>query len=527
MQTEILQVNLLSLMEAPYNPRRRFSDAGMEELTASVERHGVLVPLLVRAVSLADCPEREGYGYYEIIAGARRFRAAQAAMLESVPVRVLELSDDEALELAILENLTREDVHPMDEAAGFQALLQRPGYDVAAVAARVSKSESYVYQRLQLLKLIPIAQEAFLADRIHAGHALLISRLQPKDQEEALERAYDRYGNERVLVGVRQLAAWIQSNIYLDLHSAPFKKDDETLLPAAGSCVACPKRSGYAPALFADIHKADTCTDPTCFQAKIQAHIKVTQRNARAAGEDLLMVSTTWSRPYNQKAKKDDPIYRTSWKPVEKKKDRCSFTRQALVVDGTHDIGRILQVCADPACKKHHGNSSTRQQRDPEEIAKEKKEQARRELEIKIRTGVMDAILATIRTDYCSREEWAFILSAVVDLMSNDSARILCRRHDLKPGEDNDYPRWRTIAANWVKGIPTIVELRSLAMEIALLPLTMVGYHERYDDRPDPLLKAADMFSVDVQHVEDTIKIGAAVQAKHAKAKTTKKRKAK
>lgn len=523
----ILPVSLDRLVEAPYNPRRRFSDSGMEEMTASVLRHGVLVPLLVRAIMVTDDTGLPPVGYYEIIAGARRFRAAKAAGLPSVPVRVLELTDDEALELAILENLTREDVHPMDEAAGFQALLQRPGYDVAAVAARVSKSESYVYQRLQLLKLIPIAQESFLADRIHAGHALLISRLQPKDQEEALERTYDRYGHERVLVGVRQLAAWIQSNIYLDLSAAPFDTAHEELLPAAGSCVACPKRSGYAPALFADIHKADTCTDPTCYQEKIKAHIKVTQRNARAGGEDLLEVSTEWSRPYSQKAKKTDPIYMSAFKVIHKKAERCSFTKKALVVDGTHDIGRILQVCADPACKKHHGNASTRQQRDPEDLAKEKKEQARRELEIKIRTGVMDAILATIRTDYCSREEWAFILSSVVDLMSNDAARILCRRHDLKPGEDNDYPRWRTIAANWVKGIPTIVELRSLAVEIALLPLTMVGYHDRYDDRPDPLLKAADMFSVDVQHVEDTIKIGAAVQAKHAKAKTTKKRKAK
>ncbi len=191
------------IVESSTNPRRRFSEQGMLDLTESVRKHGVLVPLLVRPVnghldsqsrtSLAirgtECPS------YEIIAGARRFRAAKAAELGEIPVRVKEISDTEALELQILENLQREDVHPLEEALGYQALMERAGYEVAAIAAKVAKSESYVYQRLKLAELIEPAKDAFLEDRITAGHAILIARLQAADQEKALEACFqDRWG---------------------------------------------------------------------------------------------------------------------------------------------------------------------------------------------------------------------------------------------------------------------------------------------------------------------------------------------
>jgi ParB family transcriptional regulator, chromosome partitioning protein len=126
------------------------------------------------------------------------------------------------------------------------------------------KSEAYIYGRLKLADLIPPVAEAFLKDEITIGHALLIAKLQASQQQEAFAAAFrgmwTSEGNSQVLIPVRELAAWIESNILLQLASVPFDKQDETLVPAAGSCVNCPKRTGFNKLLFADVRK-DSCTE--------------------------------------------------------------------------------------------------------------------------------------------------------------------------------------------------------------------------------------------------------------------------
>ena len=135
-------------------------------------------------------------------------------------------------------------------------------YNIANIAARAGKSEAYVYGRLKLADLIPPVAEAFLKDKITIGHALLIAKLQASQQQEAFAAAFRSMwtseGNTQVLIPVRELGAWIESNILLQLASVPFDKQDETLVPAAGSCVNCPKRTGFNKFLFADVRK-DSC----------------------------------------------------------------------------------------------------------------------------------------------------------------------------------------------------------------------------------------------------------------------------
>jgi ParB/RepB/Spo0J family partition protein len=113
-------------------------------------------------------PNSEGF---EIVAGARRFRAAQLAELFAIPARIVELTDAQALEWALVENACRVDVHPYEEAEGFQRLLAIPGYDVAALVEKSGKSASHIYARLSLLQLIPEVAEAFTQERITASHA--------------------------------------------------------------------------------------------------------------------------------------------------------------------------------------------------------------------------------------------------------------------------------------------------------------------------------------------------------------------
>ena len=253
---EYRSVPITALAESATNPRKRFDAKSLEELAASFKTQGILAPLLVRELEESK---------YEVVAGARRLRAAKLAELEKLPVRVVKLTDAEAIEAQCVENLQREDIHPLEEALGFKSLLElgEPAYTIATIASRAGKSEAYVYGRIRLADLIPPVAEAFLKDQITIGHALLIAKLPASQQQEAFAAAFrgqwTSEGNTQVLIPVRELAAWIESNILLQLASAPFDKQDETLVPEAGSCANCPKRTGFNKLLFPDVRK-DSCT---------------------------------------------------------------------------------------------------------------------------------------------------------------------------------------------------------------------------------------------------------------------------
>ncbi|SNT11782.1 chromosome partitioning protein, ParB family [Granulicella rosea] len=152
------------------------------------------------------------------------------------------------------------DVHPYEEAQGFQRLLDLPGYDVAALVAKSSKSASHIYARLSLLQLIPEVAQAFVEERITASHANLIARLPQEHQADAFENCWrkDWQDKEAHLLPAKHLSAWIQANLYLNLAEAPFDREDPTLKPEAGACVTCPRRSGFNTSLFADV-QGDQC----------------------------------------------------------------------------------------------------------------------------------------------------------------------------------------------------------------------------------------------------------------------------
>ncbi len=200
---EYRNIPIATLVESPTNPRKRFDERTLGELAASFKTQGVLEPLLVRPLEATK---------YEVVIGARRLKAARLAELESVPVRVVKLSDAEAIEAQVVENLQREDIHPLEESLGFKALMQlgEPTYTIASIAARAGKSEAYVQGRIKLADLIPPVAEAFLQDKIAIGHALLIAKLPDSQQQEAFNAAFrgmwTTEGNQQVLIPVRELA---------------------------------------------------------------------------------------------------------------------------------------------------------------------------------------------------------------------------------------------------------------------------------------------------------------------------------
>ena len=157
-------------------PRKRFDDESLQELADSISQHGIIQPLTVRKLSS---------GYYQIIAGERRWRAARLAGLQEVPVIVIEADDRKAAELAMIENLQREDLNPMEETAGFQSLIESYHMTQEEAAQRVGKSRSAVTNALRLLGLTPSVRKLVEEGKLSAGHARALVPLSPSLQESA------------------------------------------------------------------------------------------------------------------------------------------------------------------------------------------------------------------------------------------------------------------------------------------------------------------------------------------------------
>lgn len=159
-------------------PRKHFDEASLAELAESIREHGIIQPLTVRKLSS---------GYYQIIAGERRWRAARLAGLQEVPVIVIEADDRKAAELAMIENLQREDLNPMEEAAGFQSLIETYHMTQEEAARRVGKSRSAVTNALRLLGLAPSVRKLVEEGKLSAGHARALLPLPASVQERAAE----------------------------------------------------------------------------------------------------------------------------------------------------------------------------------------------------------------------------------------------------------------------------------------------------------------------------------------------------
>lgn len=171
-----LSLSISQVETCSSQPRKRFDDESLQELADSISQHGIIQPLTVRKLSS---------GYYQIIAGERRWRAARLAGLQEVPVIVIEADDRKAAELAMIENLQREDLNPMEEAAGFQSLIESYHMTQEEAAQRVGKSRSAVTNALRLLGLTPSVRKLVEEGKLSAGHARALVPLSPSLQESA------------------------------------------------------------------------------------------------------------------------------------------------------------------------------------------------------------------------------------------------------------------------------------------------------------------------------------------------------
>lgn len=180
------------LRSGPSQPRTEFPEDSLKELADSIRAGGVIQPIIAR-------PDPDNAGEYRIVAGERRWRAAQLAMLREVPVVVRELSDEQCLEISIVENIQREDLNPLDEARGYKSLMDRFGHTQEKISQTLGKSRSHVANTLRLLSLPDDVQKFLLEGQLTAGHA---RALVPAKDPAALARTVVRHG-----MSVRQTEA--------------------------------------------------------------------------------------------------------------------------------------------------------------------------------------------------------------------------------------------------------------------------------------------------------------------------------
>src|SRR5437660_11491416 len=385
----LLEIPLDRISESKRNPRTQFDERRLAELADDIKQHGVLEPVLVRPFTNGKA------GTYELVFGSRRYRASKLAKRETIPATVRELTDAECRELQLVENVQRADTHELDEGQGYANLLSlQPSNTVETIAAKVAKSPAYVNGRLQLLKLIDEAQQAFRAAKLNYSHAFEIARLQAKDQQRAMQECFPQHRNAAAVlkdqkaeaVTVRQLRGWIEREVLLDLTNAPFDANDETLLPSAGSCVQCPKRTGSNPLLFADVQRKSTCTDRACYQSKVSAFVQIRVKQVEAEGEKPLPVSRAPS--WQTKSQPANLLHEGEFRKA-RQKGECPTTKSAVLVDG-RNAGTIFHLCQNDKCPVHMGVS--RYQRTPQERTQRAKELLAERIEKQTRVCVLDAI---------------------------------------------------------------------------------------------------------------------------------------
>jgi ParB family chromosome partitioning protein len=510
------QVAIERLRESPTNPRKHFEPTALEELTRSIAAHGMLNPILTR-------PWPSGKdGALEVVCGARRLRAARAAKLKLVPVRIEPLGDDQVLETQVIENLQREDVHPLDEATGYRALLETGRYSASDIAQKVGKSEPYVYQRLKLTDLVENGQKAFWAEKLGLSQALLISRLEPGDQEAVLKdlkrRDYDWRAPE--------LAGWIERSFLLKFKGAAFKAGDATLLPEAGACTTCPKRTGANTQLFPEVKGSDRCTDPACYRAKLQAHIAGKQTEYQAKGEELLPLVRGYV-PYGEKQPKgalDAHSY-----AIITKKTRCDHARSGIVVAGD-DPGRVLEVCVDPKCKQHRpGAGGYRDLRDPKEVEAERQRQLERKQKMAAYAAATEAVISEAN----SAPLFPTQLKKIVDVISAgavyrieaDDAKAICRALKLEAmkGSYGAADHRATLAQHAEK--LEVNDRVLLLLRIALHALDQSDWTYGGEKACAEFDRAAALFGVDPQQHLKEIRAKAKAAERKKKVKTTKRAK--
>jgi len=314
---QIQYIKTNQLHDSGMNPRKEFDQDSIDQLAESIKQVGILQPIIAR---LNTTVKKKQIPIYEVICGARRLSAAAIAELEEVPVIVRELTDEEAFDLMITENLQRKDVSPLEEAIAYQSLINKGTYDVGSLSIRFGKSESYIRHRIKLNDLISEFKDLLRKEVINLSAALEIAKLNQDNQidlfnEKYIDREKFSYWQAPSL---KELKRYIDNNYMLNLSEAPFSLEDSTLGPF-GSCIGCQFNTASETLLFPDSPEHGKCINIACFKEKKNKHFESEIQRVQDDEPDVVIGMPSFiygedeSRVKELK-KQGVPIVEMSWK---------------------------------------------------------------------------------------------------------------------------------------------------------------------------------------------------------------------
>lgn len=490
--------------------RHAGNKAYLEELAVTIKDHGVIQPITARPWPAARGKAPAGV-LYEIVVGEGRWLASKLAGKADIPFFWRELTDEEALELQLIENLKRKDLTAIQEAEGYRRLMKEHGHNVDTIAAAIQKSRSHVYAQLKLLDLGAKARAALLKGDLDPSRALLIARIPTEAlQDQALvEILKPRFGNEPL--SYRRAAEHIQEHYMLRLAEAPFPR---------GDCAGCPKRTGNQADLFADVKSADVCTDPACFTAKKEAHLAAVLAKAEARGQKVLT---------GKEAKKVKPNHYSDVQGDYLALDDHCFAAGAkgktyrqllgknapaptLLVD-PHQPDKLIEILPKTTLKEHLEAKGIKLDARPSNPvnAEAKKREQKAKVENAWRGRVFDAIRSHLTQDFAAVHhgpnlddlEQRWVATTFFGHLGFDAQKRLAR---LWIGPTDKKQDDHALIADFRKRLPELpaADHGRLLIEMALVGDTFANtWHA--DRKPERLLEAAQAYDIDAEAIKKAV----------------------
>lgn len=507
--SSVRSLPLAALRAAPWNARQSFDGQAQEELVASIRQHGVLVALIVRPIPMTDS--------FEVVAGHRRLLAGGVLKLEEMPCDVRSLSDEQAREIGLVDNLQRADLSALEEAEAFQQMFELAGtagrkLTPADVAAKVGRTEAHVRLRLRLLSADAGVRDALREGAIVLGHAQELARLAPGVQKQLLEWLLFRpaYGSgkpakRQEVPSLGELKQHIGEEIMLDLAQAPFDTKSAELVPAAGACVDCPKRTGNNKLLFADVKQGDLCTDPPCFAAKVTRGIDVAIEQLTAKGEKAVRISDEYQRSAQTPK---DALVGQQFRPTHGA-GKCDDYAIGIYVHGWRR-GQREHVCLAKDCRVHSMHS---QSSNPDNAARRKKARLEKECRVRIFKA---ALVATEKRTVASDAQLRALVAYAVDRGYNNGVVSLLNILEWPKAMAQHGGRKQLLAK-----LATVTVGRAAAIGLLASVAHTLTVNEYSISRPELLEEVAKGFGVDVAKIRKEVAAESAEKA--AKKKPAKK----
>lgn len=479
-------IPLDQLVESKTNPRKLFR--GVEDLAASMQTSaGLIQPITVRPMGKQ----------YEIVAGARRYRAARVAKWDSIPAIVKEMSDDDVCNAQLIENNHREDVTPMEQARSYENMIRR-GHDVKAIASETGRPADYIAQRLQLAKLVKPGQDWIDEGVLPLDHAIQIARLQPDDQKACIA-GIKNHMHYNGMPSSKNLREMIARDYTTDLHAAAFPKDAADLVDGIGPCNTCSKRSGYNRVLFADISpKSDTCTDRKCFESKKQAFVTL-QISANPTAVKL-------SDSYGSRVK--DVITKYQWDELDAKAAKKAGKKavRGVVVDGDR-AGQVITVQIDEQqTERSSGQSHSAEQK--------RKEHACR-IESAAREAIFEEVLRAI-SGPPTMEIIRLAARRLFEGLEGMYQKVLLKRYDVQQPKNAGYDWSRKQGKQLVENMAP-AQLHKFFVTVCFISrLKVHPYYDNAEQRRDLEALAAQL-DVDFTAIRDRVRAEAKAKQKPRK----------